>query len=81
MFGLIFRILFTLFAFVGLAILFAYAFVAALIITPFLLLFFYFLNRHLNKQWQGILSEQQRHRGGNGGMGPIIDHDPNDLPR
>ena len=64
----------------GLAILFVYAFVAALVVTPFLLLFFFFLNRHLNSRWREILQEQQSYRRGDGTTGPIIDHDPNDLP-
>ena len=81
MFGAIFRVFFALFALAGLAILFVYAFVAALVVTPFLLLFLFFLNRHLNKKWRTVLQEQQRYRRADGSMGPIIDHDPNDLPR
>ena len=81
MFGAIFRVFFVLFSMAVLAVLFVYAFVAALIVTPFLLIFFFFLNRHLTKRWREALQEQQLYRGADGSTGPIIDHDPNDLPR
>jgi len=81
MFGAIFRIFFAILALAGLAILFVYAFVAALFVTPFLLLFFFFLNRNMKKRWSEIQQEQSRYRRPDGTAGPIIDHDPNDLPR
>jgi len=81
MFGVIFRILFAVFALAALAVLFVYAFVAAIVVTPFLLLFFFFLNRHLNRRWREIQEEQRRYYRADGSPGPIIDHDPNDLPR
>lgn len=81
MFGAIFRVFVALFSLAVLAVLFVYAFVAALIITPFLLIFFFFLNRHLTKRWRAAVQEQQRYSRPDGTVGPIIDHDPNDLPR
>ncbi len=81
MFGAIFRVFFALFSLAALAVLFVYAFVAALVVTPFLLLFFFFLNRHLTSRWREVQQEQQRYRRPDGSMGPIIDHDPSDLPR
>jgi hypothetical protein len=64
---------------VALAILFFYAFVAALIITPILFVLFYFLGRKQNVAWWVVRRDgpygQQRP-----GQGPVIDHDPNDLP-
>lgn len=81
MLSVIFRLFFALLGLAILAVLFVYAFVAAVIATPFLLIFFYFLNRRLTKRWREALQEQQLYRRPDGGMGPIIDHDPNDLPR
>lgn len=80
MFGAIFRVFFALFALAALVILFAYAFVAALIVTPFLAVFLFFMNRNLKKRWREALQEQQRYQRPDGSMGPVIDHDPNDLP-
>jgi hypothetical protein len=62
----------------GLAILFFYAFIAALIITPILFLLFYFFGRKSIVSWTVVRSGgfQQQPRS----QGPVIDHDPNDLP-
>ena len=76
MIGLIFRVALSLLVLAGLILFFAYAFVAALIVTPFLLVFLYLLGRRTNVRWwvvrEGSLRE---HRDG-----PIIDHDPDALP-
>jgi len=80
MLGAILRLFFLVLMIAGLAILFFYAFVAALIITPILFVLFYFFGR---KQMAGVwvvrrdgqYGPQQR-----SGAGPVIDHDPNDLP-
>ena len=74
MIGLIFRLFFGVLVLAGLVILFAYAFIAALIITPFILLFLYLMGRRFNVQWAEVQREARAR------SGPVIDHDPNDLP-
>ncbi len=81
MLGFIFRLFFTLLAIAVLGLLFVYALVAAAIITPFLAIFLYFLNRKAKARWQELQREQARYRSPDGQPGPVIDHDPNDLPR
>ena len=80
MLGAFLRLFIVIMALAGLAILFAYAFVAALIVTPILFLLFYFFGRKTTATWWvvrsgGVYPPQQRP-----GPGPMIDHDPNDLP-
>ena len=64
---------------VGLALLFFYAFIAALIITPILFVLFWLFGRK-SVAWTVVRPDahphEPRHR-----PGPVIDHDPNDLPR
>jgi hypothetical protein len=74
MVGLIFRLFLGVLLLAGMVILFAYAFIAALIVTPFLLLFLYLMGRRMNKEWE-VVQRETRAR-----SGPVIDHDPNDLP-
>ncbi|MSO73062.1 MAG: hypothetical protein EXQ84_05565 [Rhodospirillaceae bacterium] len=77
MIGLIFRIVVAALVLAGLLIFFAYAFIAALIVTPFILLFFYLLGHRANVQWWTVRREEYRgHR-----SAPAIDHDPDDLPK
>lgn len=73
------RLFFLILVIAGLAILFFYAFVAALIITPILFGLLYFFGRKSNIRWTVMRTsdfQQQRYQG----QGPVIDHDPNDLP-
>jgi hypothetical protein len=77
MLGAILRLFIAVLAIAGLAILFFYAFVAALIITPILFVLFYFLGRRQNVVWWTV---QRGNHPPRPGQGPVIDHDPNDLP-
>jgi hypothetical protein len=77
MLGAILRLFIAVLAIAGLAILFFYAFVAALIITPILFVLFYFLGRKQNAVWWTVQRGTHTQRPG---QGPVIDHDPNDLP-
>jgi hypothetical protein len=71
----------------GIVILFVYAFVAALIITPILFLLFYFFGRNTAREWYVVRRGQYRRpedMNPEQGQrpqrpGPVIDHDPNDL--
>lgn len=76
------RLFVVILALAGLAVLFFYAFVAALIITPILFVLF---GRKSMVQWSVVrpgaypptaYSNEPPRR-----PGPVIDHDPNDLPR
>ena len=66
-------------ALAGLAILFFYAFIAALIITPILFVLLYLFGRKANLQWT-VMRRGQPHTAPRREHGPVIDHDPNDLP-
>ena len=72
---------FRLFIFVlllaGLAVLFFYAFIAALIITPILFVLFWLMGRKTNIQWTVIRPGDFSRRPPQ--QGPVIDHDPDDL--
>ena len=78
MLGAFLRLFIAIMALAGLVILFAYAFVAALIVTPILFLLFYFFGRKTTATWwvvrNGAYPPQQ-----SSGQGPLIEHDPNDL--
>ena len=84
MFAAILRLFILVMVAAGIIILFAYAFVAALIITPILFLLFYIFGRKNAGQWFVVrrgsyqTSENQGPRPQR--PGPVIDHDPNDLP-
>ena len=77
MIGLFFRLLIGLLVLAGLAVLFFYAALTALFVAPFVLIFLYFMGRRVNAQWATVYREQGFQRRDNG---PVIDHDPNDLP-
>lgn len=77
MLALLLRLFILVMVFTGLAILFFYAFVAALILTPILLLLFFLFGRRARVNWFVVRPSQQ---GQGRGEGPVIDHDPNDLP-
>ena len=76
MLGTFLRLFFMILVLAGLAILFFYAFVAALIITPILFLLFFIFGRKPAVQWWVVRNQQ----GASAPRGPVIDHDPNDLP-
>ena len=71
------RLLIVIAALAGITILFAYALVAALIITPVLFLLFYFFGRKTTATWWVVRRGRQPYQ--RPGQGPVIDHDPNDL--
>jgi len=79
MFGALLRIIFAFVVLAGLALLFFYAFVVALIVTPIVFILLYFFGRKTNLQWTVVRPGDVGHRPP--GQGPVIDHDPNDLPR
>jgi hypothetical protein len=64
---------------VGLALLFFYAFVAALIVTPILFVLFWLFGRKSVVQWT-VVRPDGYPRGQHHRPGPVIDHDPDDLP-
>ena len=76
MIGLIFRVVISLLALAGILLFFAYAFIAALIVTPFIVLFAYLVGRRANVQWWTVRRSESRDRR----PGRVIDHDPSDLP-
>ncbi len=73
--------IFRLFVFViilaALGILFFYAFVAALIVTPILLLLFFLFGRKANVQWTVVRPGEAPRPPG---YGTVIEHDPDALP-
>lgn len=79
MLGLILRLFIAVMILAGVFFLFAFSFVAAIVITPIIFLLIYFFGRR-----SGIQVWSVRTRSGPGGhrprQGPVIDHDPNDLP-
>jgi hypothetical protein len=79
MIGAIFRRFIFVLILAGLGILFFYAFIAALIIMPILLLLFFLFGRKVNLQWTVIRPGQTPPHGQNPGQGPVIDHDPDAL--
>ena len=76
MLGAFLRLFFVILVLAGLAILFFYAFVAALIITPILFLLFFLFGRKPAVQWWVVRTQSRA----SSQPGPVIDHDPNDLP-
>ena len=79
MIGAIFRLFIFVLVLAALGILFFYAFVAALVLTPILLLLFFLFGRKANLQWTVVRPGTQPGRQ-YPGQGPIIDHDPDTLP-
>jgi len=81
MIGAIFRLFIFVLVLAALGILFFYAFVAALVITPILLLLFFLFGRKANVQWWVVSpGEGPRQPRQYSGQGPIIEHDPDALP-
>ena len=79
MIGLILRLFFVVMVLVGVLFLFAFSFVATLVVTPIILLLIYFFGRRHGVLARTVRTGQSR-RDGRAPYGPIIDHDPNDLP-
>jgi hypothetical protein len=82
MIGAIFRLFIFVLVLAALGILFFYAFIAALILTPILFVLFYLFGRKQNVQWWVVRNggTDPRPRGHGPAQGPIIDHDPDALP-
>ncbi len=83
MIAALFRLVIFFVVLAGVAVLFIYAFVAALIITPILFVLFYIFGRKNMVQWTVVRPGGAPHAQHPGAQhqGPVIDHDPNDLPR
>jgi hypothetical protein len=83
MFGAVLRLVILLFVLGGLVVLFAYAFVTALIVAPIVLLLLFLFGR---KPMAGLWVMTQNGRGPGRpsphapSQGPVIEHDPDDLP-
>ncbi len=79
MLGAILRLFVAVMVLAGVIYLFLASLVVALIVTPVLALLFYIFGRKQAATWwtvqRGQYPSQQRP-----GQGPVIDHDPNDLP-
>jgi hypothetical protein len=82
MIAAIFRLFIFVLVLAALGILFFYAFVAALILTPILFVLFYLFGRKQNVQWWVVRNgeAQPRPHSNPRGQGPVIDHDPDALP-
>ncbi len=76
MLGAFLRLFIVILALAGVAILFFYAFLAALIITPILFLLFYLFGRKPTVEWWVVRNGPRP--GSQPGL--VIDHDPADLP-
>jgi hypothetical protein len=79
----ILRLAFVLAVVAVVLVLFAYAFLAALILVPVLALLFFLFGKKYGNVWvvggPGFRRENTRSRDGKSPP-PVIDHDPNDLP-
>ncbi|GEM_PF-2354924 len=80
MLGLILRLFFAVMILTGVVVLFAFSFVAALIVTPIILLLIYLFGRRSGIQVWTVSQGGYTRRDGSTRQGPVIDHDPNDLP-
>lgn len=79
MIGLIFRIFFTVIILAGVLFLLAGSLIVAAIVTPVIILLIYFFGRRSGIQVWSVRTGQTSQRG-RSPQGPVIDHDPNDLP-
>jgi hypothetical protein len=79
MIGVFFRLFFVVLVLAGLFILFAYAFVAALVLTPIVFLLLLLFGRKPAMEWW-VVRREGRGPSPRPGAGPVIDHDPDDLP-
>ncbi len=79
MIGIILRLFFAVMILAGVLFLFALSFVAALVVTPIVLLLIYFFGRGSGVQVWTVRTGSTR-REDRAPQGPVINHDPNDLP-
>ena len=79
MIGLIFRIFFTVVILAGVLFLIAGSLIVAAIVTPVIILLIYFFGRRSGMRVWSVRTGQPP-PGGQVRQGPVIDHDPNDLP-
>ena len=79
MFSFLIRFFFVVLILSGVLFLFAFSFVATIIVAPIILLLIYFLGRRSGVKVWGIQTDAPP-RGSYPSSGPIIDHDPSDLP-
>ena len=80
MLGVYLRLVLFIAGLIGAVILFAFAFTAAAVIIVIVLLLLAIFGRKSQVEWTFVRSDGERQARGNLGDGPIIDHDPNDLP-
>ncbi len=80
MLGVYLRLVLFIAGLIGAVILFAFAFTAAAVIIVIVLLVLAIFGRKSQVEWTFVRSDGERQARGNLGDGPIIDHDPNDLP-
>ncbi len=79
----IFRLAFVLAVVAVVLVLFAYAFLAALILVPVLALLFFLFGKKYGNVWvvgDPSFRRAQDPHGQEARSPPVIDHDPNDLP-
>ncbi len=80
MLGFYLRVVLFIVGLIGAAILFVFAFTAAAVVLAVVLLLLAIFGRKPQMEWTFVRSDGERQSRGNLGGGPIIDHDPNDLP-
>jgi hypothetical protein len=79
MLGLIFRFFFTVLIIAGVLFLIAGSLLVAIVITPVVFLLIYFFGRKTGIRMWSVRTGQAP-LGGWPRQGPVIDHDPSDLP-
>ncbi len=80
MLGLLIRIFFAVMILAVVVFLFAFSFIAALIAAPIIFLLIYFFGRRSGIQVWTVRTGPAERGGRTPAQGPVIDHDPNDLP-
>ena len=80
MLGFYLRVVLFIVGLVGAVILFVFAFTAAAVVVAVVLLLLAIFGRKPPVEWTFARSDGARQGRGDLGNGPIIDHDPNDLP-
>ena len=80
MLGLFIRLFIAAMILAGVVLLFAVSFVAAIIIAPIIFLLIYFFGRRSGLRVWTVQTGPAQRGGRTPQPGPVIDHDPNDLP-
>ncbi len=80
MLGLFIRLFIAAMILAGVVLLFAVSFVAAILIAPIIFLLVYFFGRRAGLQVWTVRTGPAQRGGEASRQGPVIDHDPNDLP-